>query len=245
MPLLLGNGTKISKYLINHDKEYEVILELGKKTTTADIEGEIIEERIVNKNLLNNVENILKEFIGKQKQVPPMYSAIKVNGKKLYDYARKGQTIEVEARQIEIYNIKLNKIDFENNQVYFYVKCSKGTYIRSLCEDIATRLGTVGYMKELNRISVGNFNIKDSIKISEFEKCALNNDFSKVISIEELFKEKPSINLINEDFNKFINGVKISTSNSIYNGVCKVYLEDKFIGLGILENSRLKRDVIM
>ncbi len=112
---------------------------------------------------------VLNSFVGKISQVPPMYSAIKVNGKKLYEYARKGLNIEVEPRKIEIYNIELQNIN--DNKIDFKVHCSKGTYIRSLCEDIAKKkLDTVGYMEELKRLKVGKFEIKDSIEIEELEK---------------------------------------------------------------------------
>ena len=139
LPLLIGEATKISKYLINHDKEYEVVLELGKKTSTADVEGEVIEEKEVPDKSLEEqyVKEILKTFIGKQEQTPPIYSAIKVNGKKLYEYARKGQEVKLEPRQIEIYGIELLNINKAEKQINFRVQCSKGTYIRSLCEDIA------------------------------------------------------------------------------------------------------------
>ena len=112
LPILVGKGTLLSKYLINHDKKYIVKLQLGIKTDTADSEGKIIEEKKVDTSLLNeeNIIKILKSFIGKQEQIPPIYSAIKVNGKKLYEYARKGQDVEIKPRQIEIYNINL--IDF-------------------------------------------------------------------------------------------------------------------------------------
>lgn len=145
LPLLLGDATKISKYLINHDKEYEVVLELGKKTSTGDIEGEVVEEKEVSTKKFDSeyAQEILEKFIGKQEQIPPMYSAIKVNGKKLYDYARKGQKVELEPRKIEIYNIELLKLNSELKQIEFRVECSKGTYIRSLCEDIAVKFNTV------------------------------------------------------------------------------------------------------
>lgn len=145
LPLLVGKGTLCSKYLINHDKTYEVELELGKKTDTGDLEGNIVEEKEIDINKLNSeqVEEILKTFLGKQEQMPPMYSAIKINGKKLYEYARKGQKVEVEPRKIEIFEINLLNIEKESKTIHFKVHCSKGTYIRSLCEDIAKRLGTV------------------------------------------------------------------------------------------------------
>ena len=162
LPLLIGKGTKLSKYLINHDKIYLVTLKLGEKRDTADSEGNVIKEKIVPKESLikENVLKVFSKFTGKILQTPPMYSAIKVNGKKLYEYARKGQTIEIKPRQIEIYSINLKEIDVENNEIIFEVSCSKGTYIRSLCEDIAEKLNTVGYMKELNRTKVGEFAIR-------------------------------------------------------------------------------------
>lgn len=138
LPLLIGEATKISKYLINHDKEYEVVLELGKKTSTADLEGEVIEEKEVSAKSLEEqyVKEILKTFIGKQEQTPPIYSAIKINGKKLYEYARKGQEVKLEPRQIEIYDIELLNINKTEKQISFRVQCSKGTYIRSLCQSL-------------------------------------------------------------------------------------------------------------
>lgn len=153
LPLLLGKGTKFSKYLINHDKKYIATLQLGVKTTTADIEGEIIEQRAVDEKLFDEdkIKAILKTFEGKQIQTPPIYSAIKVKGKKLYEYARSGTEVEVPKRNIEIYKIELVSLNKDQDQIVFDVECSKGTYIRSLCEDIAEKLGTVGHMKELER----------------------------------------------------------------------------------------------
>lgn len=112
LPILIGKGTQLSKYLINHDKKYIVELQLGIKTDTADSEGKIIEEKTVNKTKLSkeNITNVLQTFIGKQEQIPPIYSAIKVNGKKLYEYARKGQEVELKPRQIEIYRYKTNRL---------------------------------------------------------------------------------------------------------------------------------------
>ena len=169
LPILIGKGTLVSKYLINHDKKYIVKLQLGVKTDTADSEGKIIENSEVNNDLLNkeNIVNILKTFIGKQEQIPPIYSAIKVNGKKLYEYARKGQEVELKPRKIEIYDINLISYSVEKKQIEFEVFCGKGTYIRSLCEDIAKKMGTIGYMKELKRVQVGDFKIEDSITIDE------------------------------------------------------------------------------
>lgn len=245
LPLLLGNATKISKYLINHDKEYEAVIKLGTKTTTADVEGKIIEEKEINKEKLKkeNIEKVLESFVGKQQQIPPIYSAIKVNGKKLYEYARQGKEVEIKARDIEIYDLKLLKIDSENNELTINVKCSKGTYIRSLCEDIAAKLETVGYMKELNRIQVGEFNIKDSVTIEEFKANIENKDYSNIIGIEKIFKEIPEIIINQREYEKYLNGVKIDSDNM--DGVYRIYLDNKFSGLGIVENKKLKRDLVI
>ena len=242
LPLLLGNATKISKYLINHDKDYEVLLQLGTKTDTADAEGKIIEEKDVNIDSLSeeNVKKVLSTFLGKQKQIPPMYSAIKVNGKKLYQYARQGQEVEIKPREIEIYEIKLINLDKKQKQISLVVSCSKGTYIRSLCEDIADRLGTVGFMKELNRTKVGEFNIKDCVTVEEFEEKYNKNDFSDIITIEEIFKENPKIELDNLNIKQYLNGVKIKVPAQ--DAVYRTYLNNKFIGLGIVKKSYLKRD---
>lgn len=248
LPILIGKGTLLSKYLINHDKKYIVKLQLGIKTDTADSEGKIIEKHNVDTKLLNkeNIMNILKSFIGKQEQTPPIYSAIKVNGKKLYEYARKGQQIEIKPRQIEIYDINLISFSLEKKQIEFEAFCGKGTYIRSLCEDIAKKFETVGYMKELKRIQVGNFSIEDSITIEELEKKIEEKNYikNKIITIEELFKENNNIILGNRKLELFLNGVKLTQKYK--DDIYKIYNENKeFIGIGIVENGLLKRDIII
>lgn len=267
LPLLIGEATKISKYLINHDKEYEVVLELGKKTSTADVEGEVIKEKEVPAEIFEeqHVKEILKTFIGKQEQVPPIYSAIKVNGKKLYEYARKGQEVKLEPRKIEIYNIELLNINKDEKQISFRVKCSKGTYIRSLCEDIAEKLGTVGFMKELKRTVVGDFKIENAITVEELKEKIENKDYTYIISIEEIFKENDRIDLKSQNYSKYVNGVKLDIENckitesdatlrnikadpkesNLKDEVYKIYLDNKFIGLGTVSENKLKRDLLL
>ena len=240
LPILLGKGTKISKYLIEHDKEYEVVLQLGVKTTTADEEGEIIEEKEVLKESLEQleIERILKSFIGKIKQMPPKYSAIKVNGKKLYEYARKGQEVEIKPREVEIYNIEITNIQKEKKQIEFKVSCSKGTYIRTLCEDIAEKMRTVGYMKELKRTKVGDFNIEQAITLGQLQE----KENIKIITIEEMFKDKEEIILEDSKITLLLNGVKMNMKKP--NGIYRIYnKQNKFIGLGIVQNKILKIDI--
>ena len=248
LPILIGKGTLCSKYLINHDKKYVVNLALGQKTETADLEGKIIEEKkIPDKSLTQNeIEKVLKSFIGKQQQMPPIYSAIKVNGKKLYEYARKGQNVEIKPREIEIYDIKLMNIDAQKKQIQFEVFCGKGTYIRSLCEDISEKLETVGYMESLKRIQVGDFKIEESSKIQELEENKEDTKYleSKIISVEEIFKNKEKIKLDDKKMQLFLNGVKITQNQE--NDIYRIYdKNEKFIGIGIIQDKLLKRDIIL
>ncbi len=248
LPILIGKGTLCSKYLINHDKKYIVNLALGQKTETADLEGKIIEEKnIPDKSLTQSkIEKVLKSFIGKQQQMPPIYSAIKVNGKKLYEYARKGQNVEIKPREIEIYDIKLMNIDAQKKQIQYEVFCGKGTYIRSLCEDIAEKLETVGYMESLKRIQVGDFKIEDSSKIQELEENKEDTKYleSKIISVEEIFKNKEKIKLDDKKMQLFLNGVKITQNQE--NDIYRIYdKNEKFIGIGIIQDKLLKRDIIL
>lgn len=248
LPILIGKGTLCSKYLINHDKKYVVNLALGQKTETADLEGKIIEEKnIPDKSLTQSkIEKVLKSFIGKQQQMPPIYSAIKVNGKKLYEYARKGQNVEIKPREIEIYDIKLINIDAQKKQIQFEVFCGKGTYIRSLCEDIAEKLETVGYMESLKRIQVGDFKIEESSKIQELEENKEDTKYleSKIISVEEIFKNKEKIKLDDKKMQLFLNGVKITQNQE--NDIYRIYNKnEKFIGIGIIQDKLLKRDIIL
>lgn len=248
LPILVGKGTKLSKYLINHDKKYIATIQMGIKTDTADSEGkelqivEVSEEIFIDKN---KMENTLNTFKGKQKQTPPIYSAIKINGKKLYEYARKEEKIEIPTRQIYIYDIKLLNLDKINKTICIEVECSKGTYIRTLCENICERLGTIGYMKELNRTKVGEFCIEDSISIEELLENKEDAKFieNNLITIERLLQNCDNLQLQDIQIEKFLNGVKLEFK--VKDGIYKIYNNNKFIGTGIVENNRLKRDVII
>lgn len=243
LPVLLGNYTKLSKYLIEHDKIYRAKVKLGEKRDTGDSEGDTINVQDVDTNKLSeeNVKKALESFLGKQKQVPPVYSAIKVNGKKLYEYAREGIEVKVEPRDIEIYDIKLLNID--NLEIEFEVKCSKGTYIRSLCEDIATSLGTVGYMSFLQRVLVDKFSIDDSIDFETLEKMKDTIE-EKLITMEEVFSNLNKLKLTDRKKELFLNGVMLTFN--LDDGVYNIYdSENIYIGLGIIKNNLLKRDIVI
>ena len=242
IPILIGKGTQLSKYLINHDKEYIATIKLGYKTSTGDLEGNVVEQKDVSEGMLEEdfVNKVLKQFEGKITQIPPIYSAIKVNGKKLYEYARKAQDVEIPSRNIEIYEIELISISKEDMEITYRVHCSKGTYIRTLCEDISEKLGTVGYMKELQRTRVGNFSIQNSLKMEDMN----NNEKvqENFISIEKFLEDKEKIELNSEKMKIFLNGVRIKYVKK--DEVCRVYYKDVFVGTGIISNNFLKRDII-
>ena len=245
LPLLLGSGTKFSKYLINHDKKYCATLKLGEKTSTADVEGEVIEQKTVGTYNIEYIKEVLESFIGKQEQIPPVYSAIKVNGKKLYDYARKGIEVQIPSRQIEIYSIELINYNKEDNTIIYCVECSKGTYIRTLCECIASKLDTVGYMKDLERVKVGDFDLGNAVSIEELEENQNNKEWlnANIVTLEQLLNDKLKICIKKTDFNRYINGVnlKVNCTDDVY----KIYCDDKFLGSGIVKNGMLKRDVVV
>lgn len=248
LPILIGKGTQCSKYLVNHDKKYRVELKLGKRTETLDAEGKIIEEKEIPQNMLeqsnkSNIEKTLKTFEGEIEQKPPIYSAIKVKGKKLYEYARKGQEVEIPTRKITIYSIELKQIKKEENIIIFDVYCSKGTYIRTLCEDIAKKLNTIGYMQNLLRRQVGEFNIKDSITLTMEDKTDLENIEKNIITIEKIFSKYPKVNIEQSKIKHFLNGVKIT--QNLEDGIYRIYTNNKFIGTGTIKEKLLKRDIII
>lgn len=243
LPIMIGNATKVSKYLIEHDKEYIATLKLGVKTDSGDEEGNVIKTDSFKLKIADEefYKKKISEVIGVQEQIPPMYSAVKVNGKKLYEYARKGIDIERKARKIEIYSIEVLNFDYENNEVRFKVSCSKGTYIRTLCENIAELFGSIGYMKELIRTRVDKFKIEDSITISELEK--LKNKEKCVIPINYVFSDFNNIDINKKQKELLVNGVRLSVEQE--DGVYNLFCNEEYLGIGIIENHLLKRDVIV
>ncbi len=192
LPICLGEATKVSHFLLDADKTYRAKCILGSVTTTGDSDGDIIATKNVPKIDKQQLTSLLNTFIGTQQQTPPMYSALKYNGRPLYEYARKGIEIERKSRQITIFDIKLidfniNQNDQESNKEYFIeieVYCSKGTYIRSLCEDIGQAIGCGAHISELRRTQSGPFTLSQSITID-----SLNNQFGFDTKLNEEKKE--------------------------------------------------------
>ncbi|MEG1008981.1 MAG: tRNA pseudouridine(55) synthase TruB [Clostridia bacterium] len=239
LPICLGTATKLSLDITSYDKIYFVTMLLGIRTDSYDITGNITEVGTVCKDKIY-IKQRIKKFIGKQKQTPPIYSAIKINGKKAYEYARKNIDVKLKSRDIEIYNIYDINIDLIKNLVTFKVHCSKGTYIRSLVDDIGKSIGCFATMTDLVRTYSSNLNIEDSINLEELLK--LKDIDSEVISIEKYFDNKRNVYLNEIDITKFLNGV-ILDYNSIDNLV-KVYCNKKYIGIGKIKDNTLKRYVV-
>lgn len=189
LPVCLGKATKVCDLLTDKDKVYKAAMLLGIQTDTLDISGKVCNKAMVNVTE-QQVRDVISTFVGTIEQVPPMYSALKVNGKKLYELAREGKTIERKARKVSIYDITIDEICLP--EVVMTVSCSKGTYIRSLCDDIGTKLGCYGCMKELLRTKVACFDIGDAYKISEIEKLKE----SIVLPVDMLFENIPAVNTV-------------------------------------------------
>ena len=247
LPILMGDTTKLSKYLIEHDKIYVAKVKLGERTTTSDAEGEVVEKENIDisKYSQEEIENVLNSFLGESTQRPSMYSAIKVNGKKLYEYARKGEEVEVPERTIFIKNIKLLNIIKEENIVEFEAEVSKGTYIRTLCEDIAKKLNTIGYMASLRRVKVNDFEIKDAVTLEYLEENKSNEEFLNkcLLKTEDIFN-LPKVVLNKRKEELFLNGVKLTFD--LNDGIYNIYSnENKYIGIGEVKDKLLKRDVVI
>lgn len=205
----INHATKITSYLENLNKTYLAKLSLGKQTSTGDLEGEVIFEKEVPKYLNAQViKEVLKAFLGKQKQIPPMYSALKKDGKPLYKYARQGLEIERTPREIEVYSLLF--LNYENNELTFLATVSKGTYLRTLGEDIAASLNTCGHLSELARLKIGEFSLDNALKVSEISE-------EQLLSIKEALFFIPHVYVSEEEKTKVLNGVplKLQTNEAL------------------------------
>ena len=229
----VNKATKAIQFLMSDTKVYRATLSLGKSTDTYDASGKILEEKEVGQISKAQVIDVLNSFLGKSKQKPPIYSAIKVNGKKLYEYARNGEKVEIKERDIEIMMIEL--IDFSNNEIVFDVKCSKGTYIRSLCVDIAKKLGYPGHMSHLERRQAGRFLITDCITLEQLE----NDDYS-LHSIDDSLCGFPQLKL--DDPTPVYHGKQIKSDLTgqvaIYDNQSHLLAIYESTGQGYLKNVR-------
>lgn len=241
LPILIGDATKLSDNLTAENKAYRVKMLLGVETNTYDITGRIVYASVVNKDEIYIRERI-KRFIGVQEQVPPQYSAIKVKGKRAYQYAREGKEVELKPRTIEIYDINNIAVDLKMREVSFDVYCTKGTYIRSLVNDIGKKIGCGATMVDLVRLKNGNFDIKDSIPLYDFLKLNFEDMKKKIVTIDNYYYDLKKINMDKEEYTKFFNGVKIPYEGQ--DKLVKVYENNKYKGLGEIKDGILKRYLI-
>lgn len=228
LPIVIGKATRVSDYMMTKDKVYETELILGAKTDTLDAAGEIIEksDKVVTKE---EFLQAMKTFKGEIEQIPPMYSALKVNGKKLYDLAREGIEIERKKRKVNIYDIEL--LDFAFPKATIRVTCSKGTYIRTLVDDIGEKLGTLAYVNELARVRVGDFDIKDAIKSGDLLEIPKEDLINKLYPIDTALKDFDKITLDRKYLDNLVNGQIVEVDKN-YGKIIRVYAGDDFIGLG-------------
>ena len=228
--IAINRATKFSNYFLNSDKSYYVEIKLGKSTTTDDVSGEIIEEFDVRCSE-DEVKKEINNFLGKSFQKPPFFSALKYKGKPLYKYARKGEFINKEPREIEIKEIK--NISYKDKICSFQILCSKGTYIRSIARDLGTNLGCGGHMFYLKRLSQHKFNLLDAYTIEELS-------LERTIKIDDFFKDYKKLSLNEESLKIFLNGGRVFLNKDISKDI-RIYSEDNdFIGLGRLEDNYLK-----
>ncbi|WP_311480799.1 tRNA pseudouridine(55) synthase TruB [uncultured Anaerococcus sp.] len=228
LPIVIGKATRVSDYMMTKDKVYETELILGAKTDTLDAAGEIIEKSdkdVTKEEFLQ----AMKTFKGEIDQIPPMYSAIKVNGKKLYDLAREGIEIERKKRKVNIYDIEL--LDFAFPKATIRVTCSKGTYIRTLVDDIGEKLGSLAYVNELARVRVGELDIKESIKSQDLLEIPKEDLINKLYPIDTALKDFDKIILDRKYLDNLVNGQIVEVDKN-YGKIIRVYAGDDFIGLG-------------
>ncbi len=247
LPVCLGKSTKIIDYIMENKKVYRVNLKLGMVTDTYDLEGEVLREKEASHITKDEILNCINSFVGTIDQVPPMYSALKQNGVRLYELARQGIEVHREARKVTIYSIKNIKIE-SNDNIQMDVCCSKGTYIRSLCYDIGEKLNVGATMTALERIQNGPFTKEEAINIEDLTEELLEKH---IISIEKALDSFEKIT-VNEKFGKLLrNGVKVFDNRMYseeveFNKLYRVYEDNGvFLGLGKRDEKGFKLEKLL
>jgi len=247
LPLCFGEATKVSGFLLDADKSYLATIKLGVKTSSADAEGEIIETRPVDNYTQTQINTAIEKFLGDIEQIPPMHSALKVDGQPLYKLAHQGKSIERKSRAVHIYHIDV--IHYENDILEIDVACSKGTYIRTLAEDIGEELGCGAHLIALRRTASGPFDIEESItleKIEELTKDAKEQGYEKadneLMPAEEALHDWASVDLSEDAAFYLCRGQAVQVPNAPTSGLVRLFSEEKgFLGIGeILDDGRVK-----
>ena len=242
LPLCFGEATKASALMLDDNKRYQVVIQLGVMTDTGDAEGVIIETKPVPEFSIDEIQTCLQQFTGEIEQIPPMYSALKHNGKKLYELAREGKTIDRKARRIRIFELKLltgsQAGDWEPDRLTLEVFCSKGTYIRSLAEDIGHTLGCCGTVKALRRLEAGLFTIEHAKTIEQLTAMNEQDLFQCLINVDKPLEALPAVELSAEQavlikYGQSINLPALSSSSPrMMQGAVRMYQAAVFLGLG-------------
>ena len=218
LPVCLGNGTKLCELIADRDKEYVAVMRLGTVTDTQDMSGEVLrsipDEEVTAMVTESGIEEAAACFRGKISQVPPMYSAVKINGKRLYQLARQGRTVERPAREVTIHELVITKVELP--LVTMRVRCSKGTYIRTLCQDIGEKLGTGGTMESLLRTRVGSFTLDQSIRLDEAEEIMKSDEPDRIrdyiMPVDSFFGDAPRATVKQEGLKALLNGNTVKRS---------------------------------
>ena len=238
LPVCLGEATKVSQFLLDSDKRYRARIKLGIRTDTGDREGSIIERNEGISVSRKTIERALTKFKGEVEQVPPMHSAIKMNGVPLYKLARKGIAVEREPRLVTLYQICL--VEFVNSELELEISCSKGTYIRTIADDLGQELGCGAHVIELRRTQAGVFTEKDSISSEELALEKENRGLDKIdqflIPMDRAIQDLPEVNLPSITASHVKNGQAVLVRHLPKNGLVRMYEDEQFIGIGSIDD---------
>ena len=233
LPICIGKATRLIEYL-DDDKAYIGTVQLGKSTTTYDIEGDVI--NVSDKKMtLQEIQEALPKFRGEIQQLPPIYSAIKINGKKLYEYARKGEEVKIQPREVNIYKLEIVNFDEEKQTVNLHIECSKGTYIRSIANDLGEALGCYGHLIKLVRIKAGKFGINEAIKLDTLET---KEQVEKNLIYPLEYLDYPKYELNKAEKEKVSHGMGVNIN--LDNGTTLLISDDKLIAVANVENKKAK-----
>ena len=235
LPICIGKATRLIEYL-NDDKAYIGTVQLGKSTTTYDLEGETVEVSDKTPDL-EEIENELNNFRGDIEQLPPIYSAIKVNGKKLYEYARKGEEVEIKPRSVNINELKILNYDQENRILELYIKCSKGTYIRSIAHDLGKNLGCFGHLIKLVRVKAGDFEVENSIKLEDLTDIETVQKHL-IYPLEKLDYQTYELNT--KELELVSHGMQIFARTNLQNGIVILTNNNKLIAVAEMTDNKIK-----
>ncbi len=242
LPICFGEATKFSNALLNADKTYRALLRLGQTTTTGDAEGEITAQHPVKCDQAQ-IDAVLEKFRGEIQQLPPMHSALKHQGKPLYEYIRQGETIERELRKVTIHELLLDS--FSGNEMNITVRCSKGTYIRTLAEDIGAALGCGAHLTGLRRTAIAHFNLNDAHNWQQLEVMEDTARDACILPLECMMPDMPVLQLDNEQTHRLARGQRLGLDTGLADGKVRLHGPDGFIGVGLLDGRRLAPDRLL